>query len=151
MSDERVLFRVRKTVFEMLRDRGYKITDAQIEETYEEFEKAYLEKPQINFLAFRPTDEGNSGDAENENMDEGREEAIYVHFVNKDDKLSTDSIKKLMTWMNTYSTENKSNKLTDLLNCIIIVKSGATSLAKKVSEFQFRIGLGAWKMESLRL
>lgn len=45
MGEERVLYRVRKTVFEMLRDRGYKITDAQIEESYEEFEKTYLEKP----------------------------------------------------------------------------------------------------------
>ena len=102
MTDERVLYRVRKTVFEMLRDRGYKITDAQIDETYEEFEKSYLEKPQINFLAFRPTDDL-AGDNENENMDDGKEEAIYVHFVNKEDKLSTESIKKLMTWMNTYS------------------------------------------------
>ena len=63
MGEERVLYRVRKTVFEMLRDRGYKITDAQIEESYEEFEKTYLEKPQLNFIAFRPTED--SGDAEN--------------------------------------------------------------------------------------
>lgn len=150
MTDERVLFRVRKTVFEMLRDRGYRITDAQIDETYEEFEKTYLEKPQINFLAYRPTDE-NAGDNDNENMDDGKEEAIYVHFVNKDEKLSTESIKKLMTWMNTYSTDNKSTKMSDLLNCIIIVKSGATSLAKKVSEFLFQNCLGAWKVESLCL
>jgi hypothetical protein len=104
----------------------------------------------MNFLSFRPTEE-NSGDNENEDMDEGKQEAIYVVFVNKDEKLSTDSIKKLMTWMNTYSTDNKSTKLTDLLNCIIIAKSGATSLAKKVSEFGFKWVLGVGQMESLCL
>lgn len=35
MSEERVAYRVRKTVYEMLRDRGYNIAEALIEETYE--------------------------------------------------------------------------------------------------------------------
>ena len=37
----------------MLRDRKYEIGDAEIEETYEEFEKWYLTKPQMNFIAKR--------------------------------------------------------------------------------------------------
>ena len=45
MTDERVLYRVRKTVLEMLRDRGYNIADAEIEEQYEDFEHRYNEKP----------------------------------------------------------------------------------------------------------
>ncbi len=45
LTDERILYRVRKTVLQMLRDRGYEIGDAEIEETYEEFEKQYLAKP----------------------------------------------------------------------------------------------------------
>lgn len=45
MTEERVLYRVRKTVFEMLRDRNYQISDAQIEESYEDFEKSFLERP----------------------------------------------------------------------------------------------------------
>jgi hypothetical protein len=68
-------------------------------------------------------------------MDEGRDEVIYVVFHNKEEKLGSDSIKQLVTWMNNYSTDNKSTKTSPLLNCIIVGKSGATSLAKKVSEF----------------
>ena len=83
-------------------------------------------------------------------MDEGREEGIYVVFVNKDEKFATESIKKLMTFMNQYTTENKSTKMTDLLNCIIILKNSATSLAKKVSEFCDNNHLGSSKVESLR-
>ncbi len=102
MTEERVLYRVRKTVFEMLRDRGYQISDAQIEESFEDFEKSYLEQKQINFIAHRPI-LNSLGDAENQNMDDGRDEVIYVVFHNNDEKLGSESIKKLVTWMNTYS------------------------------------------------
>lgn len=142
MTDERVLYRVRKTVFEMLRDRGYSIADAEIEETYEEFEQRYLKSPQINFIAFRPLADA-SADLDNARMEDDSQEAIYVVFVNKEEKLSTESIKRLMTFMNTYTTENKSTKTKDLLNCIIIAKSGATTLAKKVSEFCPKLFKGA--------
>lgn len=36
---------MRKTVLQMLRDRGYEIGDAEIEETYEEFEQKYMQRP----------------------------------------------------------------------------------------------------------
>ena len=45
LSEERILYRTRKTVLEMLRDRGYEIGDGEIEETFEEFEQRYLNKP----------------------------------------------------------------------------------------------------------
>ena len=38
LTDERVLYRTRRTVLEMLRDRGYEIGDPEIEETFEDFE-----------------------------------------------------------------------------------------------------------------
>jgi hypothetical protein len=41
MTDERVIYRVRKTVLEMLKDRGYKVADAEIEEPFEVFEERY--------------------------------------------------------------------------------------------------------------
>ena len=54
MSDERVLYRVRKTVLEMLKDRGYNIAEADIEESFEDFEQRYKNKPIQNFLAHKP-------------------------------------------------------------------------------------------------
>lgn len=42
LTDERVMYRCRKTVLEMLRDRGYEIGDGDIEENYEDFEQRYL-------------------------------------------------------------------------------------------------------------
>ena len=53
-SDERVLYRVRKTVLEMLKDRGYQVADASIEESFEDFEKSFKNKPIQNIVAYRP-------------------------------------------------------------------------------------------------
>lgn len=39
LTDSRVLYRCRRTVMEMLRDRGYDIGEAEIEESYEDFEQ----------------------------------------------------------------------------------------------------------------
>ena len=54
MTDERVIYRVRKTVLEMLKDRGYNVADAAIEESFEEFEKNFSKAPNINFITHRP-------------------------------------------------------------------------------------------------
>jgi hypothetical protein len=53
MTDERVIYRVRKTVLEMLKDRGYKVADAEIEEPFETFEERYAKVQTLNFLAHR--------------------------------------------------------------------------------------------------
>ena len=58
MSDERVLYKCRKTILEMLRDRGYEIGDPEIEETYEEFEARQLTHRSLNLIAMRPMQQG---------------------------------------------------------------------------------------------
>ena len=44
LTEERVEFQVRRTVFEMLNDRGYETGDAEMEESYEDFCKR-IENP----------------------------------------------------------------------------------------------------------
>ena len=64
LTDSRVLYRCRRTVLEMLRDRGYEIDDASIEETFEEFEARQAENRSVaggsshssmNMIVKRPT------------------------------------------------------------------------------------------------
>lgn len=64
-------------------------------------------------------------------------EPIYVVFATKEDKLTGEDIKKLVSFMHQYSTEKnekKDDNSQELLNCIIIVKGGATAIGKKVSK-----------------
>ena len=131
MTDERALYRVRKTVLEMLRDRQYNIADAEIEETFEDFESRYHVKPSMNFLAHRPV--ASLDDADTKMEGDTMMEAIYVVFETKKEKLSADDIKKLVSWMHQYSDDKKEGNTQELLNCIIIVKGGATAIGKKVS------------------
>ena len=116
----------------MLRDRNYNIADAEIEETFEEFEQRYAVKPQLNFIAHRKVSNSLIQDETKMETDDMME-AIYVVFETKKEKLSTDDIKKLVSWMHNYSDQSKSENTQDLLNCIIIVKGGATSIGKKVN------------------
>ena len=112
----------------MLRDRKYEIGDAEIEETYEEFEKWYLTKPQMNFIAKRPVPGVPGMETDLPMM-----EPIYVVFATKEEKLSKDAINKVVNFMHQYSQDNKHPNTQELLNAILIVKGGSTPIAKKVS------------------
>ena len=94
LSDERILYRTRKTVLEMLRDRGYEIGDGEIEETFEEFEQRYLNKPQMSFIAKKPV-QGSAVGEEGEIL----MEPIFVNFATKEEKLGQDAIKQLVNFM----------------------------------------------------
>ena len=41
IDETTVLYRVRKTIFQMLRDRGYTVSDKSFYETYDEFKQSY--------------------------------------------------------------------------------------------------------------
>ena len=131
LSDERVLYRTRKTVLEMLRDRGYEIGDGEIEESFEEFAQRYLNKPQMSFIAKRPSI-GNDGVMTEEG--EFLMEPILVKFATTEEKLGQDAIKSLVNFMDQYSKESSDkNKCKELYDAILIVKGGSTAIARKVS------------------
>ena len=113
----------------MLRDRDYEIGSVELEETYEDFEKEYLNKPQMNFIAKRKVKSAFSMETD----DLVEYEPIYIVFANKEEKLTKDSMNKVVDFMNQYSTNNKQPNVKDLLKAILIVKGGATNIAKKVS------------------
>jgi len=103
LTDERVLYRTRKTVLQMLKDRGYEIGDAELEESYDEFEQRYLARPQLNFIAKRALPGSSAVEGADPEM-----EPIYVVFATKEEKLSRDSVAKIVSFMDEYSTENNS-------------------------------------------
>jgi hemerythrin-like domain-containing protein len=60
-------------------------------------------------------------------------EAIYVVFETQKDRLNAEDVKKLISFMHSYSEKNKDKNCSDLLNCIIVIKGSATALGRKVS------------------
>ena len=54
LTEDRILYRCRKTVLEMLRDRGYEVGDAEIEESYEDFQQRNLNVKSQNMIVMRP-------------------------------------------------------------------------------------------------
>ena len=53
LTDERVQFRVRKTIFEMLRDRGYDTGNAELEETFEDFQRRIESGNTLNIITYK--------------------------------------------------------------------------------------------------
>jgi hypothetical protein len=82
----------------MLRDRGYEVGDAELEETYEEFEAKYLVKPQLNLVAKRPVATVGAAE-EGMETDQVMMEPIYVVFATKEEKISKESINKVIGFM----------------------------------------------------
>ena len=134
LTDERIFYRTRKTILEMLRDRGYEIGDDEIEESYEDFEKKYLTDPKIlTFIAKRPVHNSFM------DVDEGQEaepmmEPIFVKFVKKEEKLSHEQIKEIVCFMSNFSSKGPMQKGTmELQHAILITQSQLTPITKKVS------------------
>lgn len=87
LTDERILYRCRKTVLEMLRDRGYEVGDAEIEETFEEFESRGLTLKNLNMIVKRPIPGRTSVAVTDEAGNPGQmKEPIFVAFA-PDEKL----------------------------------------------------------------
>ena len=135
LTDERVLYRCRRTVLEMLRDRGYEIGDAEIEESYEEFEQRQLVHRNLHLIAMRPLQGRTVQISDDPAQAQQQKEPIFVAFA-QDDKIGQEAFKSLLEYMDKWSKENKDACCTELLNAILIVKGDASQIFKKVSIYK---------------
>ena len=133
LSEERVQFRVRKTVLEMLRDRGYETGSAELEETFEDFCQKLEDHPsdERHIIAKRAVEI-----AEEDNPEaEAKWDPIFVRFVKSSQKIDKDFIGMIVRFMDDWinKADHKSQGYNELRTTILIVNSGATSIARKVS------------------
>lgn len=128
-----VSFRTRKTVLEILRDRGYEINDNDINQSFEDFKSDYETKPSQNFIAKREVADGGM---EVDGAAKTKMEPIFVVFATDVEKIGRETINKVITTMEQYTKMNETDEqITEFLNAILIVKGGITPIAKKVSYF----------------
>ena len=117
----------------MLRDRGYEIGDAEIEETFEDFEKRNLSVKSLNMIVTRPIPGRTSVEVMDEHGNPGQmKEPIFVAFA-PDEKLGAEAFKSLVTYMYKWSEQNKDLLCNQLSNAILIVKGGTSQIFRKVS------------------
>ena len=116
MDEVTLLYRVRKTVFQMLKDRGYVISEKRLAQTKQEFADTYNgTRDSLNLLVSKKK----TGDPSDE-LDEGASK-MFVFFPDQE-KLNEQAVKTIAHTMLT----NKVN------NSIVIVK-GTTQVGRKVS------------------
>ena len=139
LTEERILYRCRKTVLEMLRDRGYMIGDAEIEEPYEDFERRNLSAKSLNMIVKRPIPGRTSVEVMDEHGNPAQiMEPIFVAFATEE-KLGADAFKALVTYMYKWTEQNTDVLCNPLQNCILIVKGTTSQLFRKVSRHKFRL------------
>ena len=133
LPEEQVCFRTRKTILEILKDRGYEIDDGDIDQTFEQFKLNLTSKPSMNFIAKRVVPD--AGEPEDVQEADLKMEPIFVVFAIDVDKIGRETINKVITTMEQYTKLNEEDKtITEFLNAILIVKGGITPIAKKYLE-----------------
>lgn len=106
LQDEQLrLFKIRKTVFKMLEDRGYSIAQEEANESFEVFKNKYQVRDDLVILSAKL---------------DNPEELIYVEFSNKE-KVGLENIKDI--GLRLYSQ--------NIQNGILISKGSITSLCKQ--------------------
>jgi DNA-directed RNA polymerase I, II, and III subunit RPABC1 len=109
------MYRVRKTVFQMLKDRGYIISERKLAQTKQEFADFYASGPRdkLNTLVTKRK----AGD---ELTDDGGENKMFVFFHDQE-KLNEAAVKQIAHTMLTNR----------VFNSMVIVK-GTTQVGRKV-------------------
>ena len=112
------LYRVRKTVFQMLKDRGYIISEKRLAQTKQEFVETYNgTRDSLNTLVTKRNTGGETGDDSGDNK-------LFV-FFHDHDKLNEAAIRQISLTM----LQN------NVLHSIVIVK-GSTQVGRKVSSIK---------------
>ena len=133
MTDERVLYRCRKTVLEMLKDRGYEVGSAEIEETYDDFISRKLNMDRLTIIVHRPLPGRlNHAIQDEEGNPAQMQEPILVLFLSEE-KIGAEIFNTLLSYMGKWSEENKDLRNTELLNAILVIKGASSQIFKKVS------------------
>ncbi|KAL4038541.1 hypothetical protein IC575_002163 [Cucumis melo] len=109
LSEEEItrLFRIRKTVFQMLRDRGYFVGDFEIDMTREQFKQKYGENMKREDIVINKSKRNDSSDQ------------IYVFFPEE----AKVGIKPLKTYTTRMKSEN-------VFRAILVVQQNLTPFAR---------------------
>ncbi|XP_061350595.1 DNA-directed RNA polymerases II and IV subunit 5A-like [Gastrolobium bilobum] len=129
LSDEEIgrLYRIRKTVMQMLRDRCYLVTDFEINMSKHEFKSKYGENMKREDLVINKTKKDNSSDQ------------IYV-FYPEEVKVG---VKTMKTYTNRMNSEN-------VFRAILVLQSNLTPFAKTcVSEISSKFHLEVFQEAEL--
>ena len=117
LDEVTILYRVRKTVFQMLKDRGYIISEKRLAQTKQEFQQWYQDNKSRDSLNTLVTKRKAA-----DGSDDGTDNKMFV-FFHDHDKLNDAAVKHISLTM----LQN------NVLNSIVIVK-GSTQVGRKVSE-----------------
>ncbi|RDY08222.1 DNA-directed RNA polymerases II and IV subunit 5A [Mucuna pruriens] len=129
LSDEEIakLYRIRKTVMQMLRDRGYLVGDFEINMTKHEFKSKYGEHMKREDLVINKSKKDNSG------------EQIYVFFP-EEVKVG---VKTMKTYTNRMNSEN-------VFRAILVLQSNLTPFARTcISEISSKFHLDVFQEAEL--
>lgn len=107
-----LLYRVRKTVLQMLKDRGYIVSEKKLAETKQEFQESYNgSRDSLNTLAKK------------RKAEDGDDEAKIFVFFPDNDKLNSDTIKQISLMMLQHNVYNS-----------IIVYKSTTQISRRELE-----------------
>ena len=116
-----ILFRVRKTVFQMLRDRGYTVSDQSYSQTSDSFKNEFNGSRESLNMLFQKSDAIDQSQTSADTF-AINEQKILV-FYPGDDKVGSNTIKQIATKMCELN----------VLTAIVVLK-GTTSIARKELE-----------------
>ena len=108
LEDWQVMFRVRRTVLEMLRDRTFEVDDDEITLTEEEYKNKLDSITSLNFAAIRNVRVMEEAENPEDEPDvKFEKEPILIIFAHDVEKIGKDAIRSMMKMMCDYNNTHK--------------------------------------------